>query len=84
MMDIGKSNRLRCSMSSRSKGTSPPTTCSGRWTGLSTFEQVRRDLAPFYSSIVRPSIDPELMIRILLIGTASAFYISLIHWRCRG
>jgi transposase len=36
-------------------------------------EQVRQDLAPFYSSIVRPSIDPELMIRILLIGTASAF-----------
>src|SRR5215472_11500889 len=31
-------------------------------------EQVRRDLAPFYSSIGRPSIDPELMIRILLIG----------------
>jgi transposase len=31
-------------------------------------EQVRRDLAPFYSSIGRPSIDPELMIRMLLIG----------------
>ena len=30
-------------------------------------EQVRRDLAPFYS-IGRPSIDPELMIRMLLIG----------------
>jgi transposase len=25
-------------------------------------EQVRRDLAPFYSSIGRPSIDPELII----------------------
>jgi transposase len=31
-------------------------------------EQVRRELAPFYSSIGRPSIDPELMIRMLLIG----------------
>ena len=31
-------------------------------------EQVRRDLAPFYSSIGRPSIDPELMIRMLLLG----------------
>jgi hypothetical protein len=31
-------------------------------------EQVRRDLAPFYSSIGRPSIDPELMIRMLLVG----------------
>src|SRR3974390_1843006 len=32
-------------------------------------EEVRRDLAPFYSSIGRPSIDPELMIRMLLIGS---------------
>jgi transposase len=31
-------------------------------------EPVRQDLAPFYSSIGRPSIDPELMIRMLLIG----------------
>src|ERR1700751_5183743 len=31
-------------------------------------QQIRRDLAPFYSSIGRPSIDPELMIRMLLIG----------------
>jgi len=31
-------------------------------------EEIRRDLAPFYSSIGRPSIDPELMIRMLLIG----------------
>jgi transposase len=31
-------------------------------------EELRRELAPFYSSIGRPSIDPELMIRMLLIG----------------
>jgi transposase len=31
-------------------------------------QQIRRDLACFYSSIGRPSIDPELMIRMLLIG----------------
>src|SRR5579859_4454098 len=31
-------------------------------------EQVRQDLAPFYSSNGRPSMDPELMIRMLLIG----------------
>ncbi len=30
--------------------------------------ELRRDLAPFYSTIGRPSIDPELMIRILIIG----------------
>lgn len=29
---------------------------------------IRTHLAPFYSGIGRPSIDPELMIRILLIG----------------
>src|SRR5271169_3048118 len=31
-------------------------------------EQVRRDLAPFYSAMGRPSIDPELLIRMLLVG----------------
>src|SRR5215475_10252296 len=31
-------------------------------------QEIRRDLAPFYSSIGRPSIDPELMIRMLRIG----------------
>src|SRR6201981_769724 len=31
-------------------------------------QEIRRDLTPFYSSIGRPSIDPELMIRMLLIG----------------
>src|SRR6202035_3663279 len=35
-------------------------------------EQVRQDLAPFYSRIGRPSIDPELMIRMLSMVTASA------------
>ena len=29
---------------------------------------LRGELAPFYSPIGRPSIDPELMIRMLLIG----------------
>src|SRR5271169_1428314 len=31
-------------------------------------EQVRQDLAPFYSAMGRPSIDPELLIRMLLVG----------------
>jgi len=30
--------------------------------------EVRQELAPFYSSIGRPSIDPELMIRMLIVG----------------
>jgi transposase len=29
---------------------------------------LRRDLAPFNSSTERPSVDPELMIQMLLIG----------------
>src|SRR5580693_10397532 len=29
---------------------------------------VRRQLAPYYSDMGRPSLDPELMIRMLLIG----------------
>ena len=29
---------------------------------------IRHDLAPFYSAIGRPSIDPELMIRMLIVG----------------
>jgi len=31
-------------------------------------DEVRQELAPFYSSIGRPSIDPELMIRMLFVG----------------
>jgi transposase len=30
--------------------------------------EVRRELAPFYSSTGRPSVDPDLMIRMLIIG----------------
>jgi transposase len=30
--------------------------------------EVRRDLAPFYSFMGRPSVDPELMIRMLIVG----------------
>lgn len=30
--------------------------------------ELRQELAPFYSATVRPSVDPELMIRILIAG----------------
>jgi transposase len=33
-------------------------------------DDLRRELAPFYSAIGRPSIDPELMIRMLIVGYA--------------
>lgn len=29
---------------------------------------LRRELAPFYSEVGRPSIDPELLIRMLIVG----------------
>src|SRR4051812_22411716 len=29
---------------------------------------LRRELAPFYSAVGRPSVDPELMIRMLIVG----------------
>lgn len=35
---------------------------------LLEFEAIRKQLEPFYSEIGRPSVDPELMIRMLLIG----------------
>ena len=31
-------------------------------------DELRRELAPFYSEVGRPSIDPELMIRMLIVG----------------
>ena len=34
--------------------------------------EIRGFLAPYYSAIGRPSIDPELMIRMLLLGYAIA------------
>ena len=38
---------------------------------------MRGHLAPFYSSTGRPSVDPELMIRMLIVGYGSA---SRRHW----
>ncbi len=34
---------------------------------------VRQHLAPFYSSMGRPLVDPELMIRMVLVGYSSAW-----------
>src|SRR3979490_3312812 len=33
--------------------------------------ELRRELAPFYSAIGRPSVDPEMMIRMLIVGYCS-------------
>jgi len=55
---------------------------------------IRRVMAPYYSAIGRPSIDPELMIRMLLVGYLSSIrserklcaevHLNLAHrWFCR-
>ena len=36
--------------------------------GFVELDGLRRELEPFYSAIGRPSIDPELMIRMLIVG----------------
>jgi hypothetical protein len=47
---------------------SPKITCSDVLTGSSTSRRWRTELKPFYSNIGRPSIDPELMMRMLIVG----------------
>ena len=43
-------------------------TCCGRSTGSSICRRSVEHLTPFYSATGRPSIDPELMIRMLIVG----------------
>ena len=44
------------------------TTCCGRLIGSSTWPGIRAHLADFYSHTGRPSVDPELLIRMLPVG----------------
>ena len=46
----------------------PRIICCGRSTGSSIWWKSGGQLAPFYSTTGRPSIDPELMIRMLIVG----------------
>ena len=46
----------------------PPSTCCGASHQFLDLESVRSELKPFYSSIGRPSIDPGLMMRMLIVG----------------
>lgn len=62
------SNRLRCSMSSRSKGISPPTTCSGRSMDLSILNRsgrAPRTVLQWYRSTFELSRadDPDAAVR---------------------
>ena len=46
----------------------PPTHLVRKLDALLDFDAIREQLKPFYSEIGRPSVDPELMIRMLLLG----------------
>jgi transposase len=46
----------------------PPNHLVRKLDALLDFETIRAQLEPYYSEIGRPSVDPELMIRMLLIG----------------
>jgi len=50
------------------EGHVPPDHLLRRIDALMDFSEVRQHLAPFYSAIGRPSIDPELMVRMLVVG----------------
>jgi hypothetical protein len=55
-------------MASASSGTSLTITCCAGSTVSSTLSGVRAHLEPYYSDVGRPSIDPQLMIRMLIVG----------------
>ena len=55
-------------MASALSGTFPMIICCERSTGSSTCPRFVRILGPYYSDVGRPSIDPELMIRMLIVG----------------
>ena len=48
--------------------TSLPIICCAVLIDFWILQDLRRHLAPFYSHTGRPSVDPELMVRMLLVG----------------
>jgi len=60
--------RRRCSTSSHLSGHVPATHLLRSIDRFVDLSDVRSHLAPFYSSTGRPSIDPELLVRMLLVG----------------
>jgi Transposase domain (DUF772) len=60
--------KVNCSTSFILATLSPKITWCGRSTTALDPSWLRNELAPHYSSMGRPSIDPELMIRMLVVG----------------
>src|ERR1700724_2339059 len=59
---------MRCFTSSHSNGMCRRGTCCDRLIGSSNSTGCGRNWPPFYSEMGRPSIDPELLIRMLIVG----------------
>jgi transposase len=68
MMGSGEFNKRLCFTRFRSSGTSRKRISFGISTALWNFDGIRRELVPFYSEIGRPSIDPELLIGMPIVG----------------
>jgi transposase len=87
-------SRLRCSTSFRLSGTFRPIDPLRSIDRFVELDGLRRELSPFYSTIGRPSIAPELMLRGLLVGycfgirserrLCEEFHLNLAsRWFCR-
>ena len=59
---------IACFTSSRSRALCRSTICCERSTTSPTLAMFGPHLAPFYSTTGRPSVEPELLIRMLIIG----------------
>ena len=68
MMGRLESGQERLFYNFRLEDQIPPNHLVRKLDALLDFEPIRDQLEPFYSEIGRPSVDPELMIRMLLIG----------------
>ena len=62
---------MRCSTTSRFDAHVPADHLLRSIDRFVDLSELRRELAPFYSMLGRPSIDPELMIRMLIVGYAA-------------
>ena len=68
MMGGRRVEQALCSASSHWNATCRRIICCRAIDRFVDLSEMRRDLAPFYSTTGRPSIDPELLIRMLLVG----------------
>ena len=68
MMGEQAATKTDCFIRSTLMSTYRRIICSAASIGFSIFPDLRQHLAPFYSHTGRPSVDPEPMVRMLLVG----------------